>query len=974
MHSRVWTLILVLFLGGAVTAQAPLESIRLTPGDEMSNEKKSLQAELLIRKSEDQALAQIKDLLRKHRGEALEVELLFRLAELHMRRAKTERFFEIHRHSDTVTKLAPQHVKKASQKREIQQAISTYDNIRRRFPKYQQMDLVLFNSGFARQLINDDRSAEKLYWEIIAQHPNSYLVPDAHLAIGEINFERRGYQKALEHFLKIEDYPASRAYSYGMYKASWAYYNLQRSVDAMKKLEQVVTYGQYVKDNNLDSRLDLRAEALKDLALFYSDVMKAKGAVAYFMKWSRELSAWPQVHMLTEIYKRHGKHEDIEVVLLDVINMIPDKSAVIAAYDELLMTHERALNRDKAVERLNLFVRYCKGLAPRGKMPAEEAVELFDSCKGKVVESSHHLASKWHGLWIKNNKHELFQKSASLAYLAYLEFADPVTEEMAQVRFNYGELLFNGEEFRKASGSYALVRTAKPSQQLLHDGNYAAIVSLERATGDTWNDKDEQHFKKLVTSYLEDSPKGKYSLDLRFKVAFIAYQKGRYDEAMPQLKELGWAHKGTENGERAQDLYLDILNIKKRYGDLKQAAAEVGEMTRSSERKAKVKNIYQEAYFAEVQTSVEAGAGIQAAQSFLAFSKENPKSPLASKAWWNATQILFDAEEYKEGSQKCLEFAAAYPKDDQAKECLVQAALHFEKMGHLDQAAHALEMGAKLSQGAEAQKTLELAADFWALGGADSKADGLYDKLFSSSAAADQDRVLTKWHRLAQSRGMKARERLLRERVLALPKSAYKFELLAEQVESSFSKGDLPGAFRAASGIVGSSAAPSHLKAKARYFQARVLQDEFEKQSVKARPERLALVLGIKTEKLEKAQQAFQATISYRDSEYSLKALEGLAQIYLTYAQDMRTISAPQELSAQEQAQFRAELENLAIPMEEKGIEGVEQALRFAKDVKLRDDSAHRIQTWLDQLNHQPAGLDVRSFQPQPYLPRGGDA
>lgn len=950
-----------------------LEDLRFSVGDESTNEKKALQAELLVRKSEDQALAQLQSLLKKHRGQALEVELLFRLAELHMRRAKTERFFEIHRHSETVTKLAPSQVKKASQKREIEKAISTYSTIRNRFPKYQQLDLVLFNDGFARQLINDDRGAEKSYWEIISKYPNSYLIPDAHLAIGEINFEKRQFQKALDHFLKIEGYPASRAYSYGMYKAAWSYYNLQNAQDAIKKLEKVVEYGRYVKDNDLDSRLDLRNEALKDLALFYSDVMPPKGAVSYFIKQSRELDAWPFISILAEIYKRHGKYADVEVVLRDVIKMIPDPMAVIAAHNELLLTHERALQREKAVERLSLFVKYCKGLTPKKNAP-EETVAVYDECRDKVVESSHQLASKWHGLWLKNNKHELFQKSATLAYTAYLEFADPKTEEMAQVRFNFGELLYNAKEFRKASESYALVRTALPSNQLRHDGNYSAIVSLEKAVGDKWNDKDEAHFQQLVKIYLEDDPKGQYALDLKFKVAFVAYQKGRYAEAQPQFHAIGWEHKGTEKGERAQDLYLDILNINKNFTELKTAAAEVEKMTTDADRKKKIKTIYQEAYFAEIQVEQEKGQGDVAADNFIKFASENPTSRLASKAWWNATQLLFASGRYREGAGRCVEFATKFPKDENVKECLGLAARHYEQMGQLVGAASALEKVAELSEGQEKRKVLELAADFWALTGDGQKADKLYDKVATLVSEKEMGPLLEKWHVMAQDLGLKSRESFLRGKIMALSTHPYRYELLATQVESEWKAGKMSEAFKTAGEIVGSKSAPAHLKAKARYHQALVLKDEFERQSVKARPERVAMVLALKTDKLEKAQKAFQAVIAYKDPTYSSKALEGLAQIYITYADHLRKMDLPSDFTDGEREQFKAELENLAIPMEEKGIEGVLQALKFTKDVKLRDSAVLHLQNWLNELNHQPTLPNPEAIRPEAYFPRGGEA
>ena len=89
-------------------------------------------------------------------------------------------------------------------------------------------------------------------------------------------------------------------------------------------------------------------------------------------------------------------------------------------------------------------------------------------------------------------------------------------------------------------------------------------------------------------------------------------------------------------------------------------------------------------------------------------------------------------------------------------------------------------------------------------------------------------------------------------------------------------------AFNTAKRIISHDSLPKDLLARARFVQARVLEDEYRKQSVKAKMERVGIVLAIKTEKLEKAQKAFQSAIRYGDSPTSVKALANLATVTST--------------------------------------------------------------------------------------------
>ena len=94
-----------------------LKDLQFVTGDEEGNEVRALKTEMLVSSSEKKAVAQIKMLLKKYRNTPIEPDLWFRLAEMHMRRAKSDMFFEVHRKSETIVSLAPNVVKSASSKK-----------------------------------------------------------------------------------------------------------------------------------------------------------------------------------------------------------------------------------------------------------------------------------------------------------------------------------------------------------------------------------------------------------------------------------------------------------------------------------------------------------------------------------------------------------------------------------------------------------------------------------------------------------------------------------------------------------------------------------------------------------------------------------------------------------------------------------------------------------------------------------------
>lgn len=958
------------------------KQLKFKAGDEKGNEVKALKTELLVIKSEKRALDQLLKLQKKYQGTRMEPELLSRLAELYMRRARSERFFEIHKNSDQVAVFAPQLVKEASEANEIRKGIAIYKKIEEKFPYFRQMDLVIFNHAYAHQQLGELTQAEQLLGKLIKEHPTSPLVPDSYLAIGEICFGRRDFKAALENFRAIRRYPQARVYPYGLYKTAWAYYNLQQTDLGLKQLEEVVAFGKMVAEKNLDSKLDLRKEALGDMALFYSDVKKAPEAVEYFKVQAAELDPVPYIMRLVDLYNRHSSFKDIEAVLKDVIEQFPNSPTIAQAHEELMWNYERMKNRGSAGTQLATFDAWCEAQVAQAPKPKKGEVGGHE-CQAKIIDASRKLSGKWHALWKKQGGPDDLAASAEQVYALYLKHATFKEPELATVRFAYSELLFARGKFRPASESYALieeyqVKGVKVEAKIGHDAAYGAIFALEKANGNKWDDKDEKSFQVLADNYVKRNPQGQYAFDLRFKRAFIAYEKERYDEAGPQFKKIGWSDvpagtAGADKIQKSQDLYLDILNLKKDYRAIREAAKIL--MSKSGSdvaRSQHVEKVYREAYFSEIQQMEEKGDLAGAVDSYKKFALENTQSELAPKAWWNASQLQFRLGDAQGGANTCYQMHNLFPKAGNGKDCLTQAAQTFEAMARLDLAAKVLLNLADVEKEKQSHWR-EIAADFFALSGDPDRATEMYQKLADDAKGAKRLALLEKIAGIAQESGD--------TKAVAKLESVYSAEgiepqasrLIVEQAEQAFEKKDFNKAFNLSKKIISRDSLPKELLARARFVQASVLEDEYRRQSVKTRMDRIGMVLAIKTEKLEKAQKAFQSTAKYGDPGMSVKALRSLASLYIDYAKTVREMTVVASLPEADQKAFKAEIEQLATPMEDKGIEAMAQALEAAKKAKLRDGQIAELQKEVNKLNMKTdPSPSVQVKAPSIYVPKFG--
>lgn len=930
-----------------------------------NSQKAELNGELLISATEERAIRQLNKLIAKHKGTGLEAGLWFRLAELKIRRAKTGRYFEMNRDNDAVVHFAPAVTKNISSRKYIVEGVEIYDKIEKKFPDFRDMDVVLFNNAFARQEIGEGQISRKLYKRLIADFKDSALLPDAHLALGEMFYDEHNFKLALEQLNAIRNFPDSNVYSYGLYKAAWAYYNSQNTVAALKNLEETVVASKKA-DANGSPRLELRKEALSDMVLFFSELYPSGKAISYFKTQADKDEIGAILLKLSQLYSHHGKNSDMQVVLLDFIKSYPSAKEVPRAHYDLIENYETMKDRTTAVFEMGRLRDACAKLDQKSE-DLTECNKLFNS-------STSVLASKWHKIWLKDKQNVALGDNVEKTYRLYLD-KNKNEEKSVKTLFSLSELLFQREKFRMASDSYFTVFQLSKDKKMQTDSVYSALVSLEKAVKEKWSDADEKRFIQIGDAYLGTNPGGPYAKEVRYKQAFIAYEKGRYDEAGRKFKILAMMNSTDTKTLKSQDLYLDILNIKKNYEEISQLSFAWMKATPDADRRVRLNKIYQESYFSKIQILEETGKNQAAIASYNAFLKENPQSTLADKALWNAIQLDYKIGDLSQGAASGHQFYKLFPQSTKAKDALMKAAQSYEFLGQLNLAADVLDDLVRADP-KQVEKWTTVAADFRMLSGALDRAKVGYYKLINSKDPAIAMNAVRNLY-VIEEKGNKKDYKKIQTLILDRGYEPMASDLRLVHLEQLLESQENKKAFHDAMELLNDKKASLRARAGARFIQAKILESELRDQSVSTTPDRVTMVLGLKTGKLDKVQRAYQEVVKMGDADYTIRSLRDLAFCYDHYVKSVRNIHFKQEMPAADLAMLNGELEKVTLPIEDKAVETLSQALSFAKKIGTRDGTISKLQLDLNKLNmRQVSSLQTDVNSPPMLVPYivGGDS
>ena len=938
-----------------------LPEVRLDSPNEDVNELKAATSEVLITRSENKAIESLQNILKTKKGSPQEADLLYRLAELYMRRSKSGRFFDLQiaGKSKQLSSFPMPNEKGADW---IKKAMAIYSRLEIEFKKYPEMDSVLFNNAFAHQQVGKIKEAQTLYENMVTRFPKSALVPDCLVGLGELYYDQRKFSVAMEFLTRLEQHADSRVYPYGMYKLAWTHYNMSDTPKGVKRLLQVVELSPLsVEGENNKNKQNLRREALRDLTIFIGDSTPANELVMIFAKITKGEEFGQAMTDLARLYEGHGRFKDMNIFLPEFIKRDPDNVYLVKAHLSLVESNESLKLRDQVIEHLRTAAALCQTDSPWRLKQKREIPD--ESCSHGFKVTAKDIAEKWWEIWLKNKKHQEFTSLTEKALKIIIDHEEKETPDF-KTHYAYAELLFALDRFDEASEQYKMVADGiKGDAKLEQDATYSALFAKEKSISKLGKEKSplrEGERKDLALNFVKKYPKSSQTPEVTMKLAVIYYEEANYNESQKWLKPSLEGQYGKDLQAKAEDLQLDIYNIKKDYVSIQILAKKVTDSSHDSNRVANMTRIEQEASYAEIQDDIKSNKKSDGAEKLVRFSKEHVKSKMAPDALWQAVSLYFSEVSSTKGADTAVLFANQFPNDSRSPDALKEAAKTYAQNGYLMKAADTLKRIAE-SDKKDKDTNFELAADFYALEKRDKEARSIYNSLISTADAKTKSRLYSKIISTYQEKAGPEFAKL-QASVLALNIEPYATQILYDRLTQLLDSKKNPEAFELAKKIMSRDTTPL-LKAKARLVQAKILEQELTHQSLKTSTEdRFALVLGMKTERLEKAQTAYlSASKMAADSQVQIEALSGIDRCYSDYVDSLKAIQVPAGMSPSDQQNLKNEMAKIVSQLDNKRKDNAIQLKKLAK-VQVIDKN----KTW--NLTEMPANQSLSPVAHYPSL------
>ncbi len=931
-----------------------LPELNTQKSTETETDSQNLKSEVLISKTENKAIEALQNILKKKKGTPQEPDLLNRLAELYMRKSKSGRFFDLQRSANSKT-LSSFPVAEAKGADWLQKAVKTYNIILTQYPKFNETDSVLFNSAFAYQQLNLKKNSEANYKILIDRFPNSAILPDTLLALGELLYDQGRFADAKLYFEKIENYPESRVYVYGLYKLGWANYNLKNSAEAIKKLKLVVQKNPPETEGTNKKGYYLRKEAIRDLVLFIGEVYQAEDLYDFFKGIVTTDELGPALFDMAKLYDSYSRLKDIHIFLNEFIKKEPDNMYVVKSHILMAETYETIKKRDQVISELTYAGEECAvGSRWRKEQTAEEVAEI---CQSEFKRASLDLAKRWWEIWQKNKSHKEFSLLTETILKLIIKNEDVTTPDL-KTRTILAELQFQIEKYDEAAENYYFVASHSKEKKEVHDTLYASLYSIEKQLELKSSDKKKDDRKQRSIEYYTKFPEGEHFYPVGLKVAVIYYEEKNYEEALKVLTVTEKSKNDLVVRSKSQDLILDIYNIQKRYTELKSLSQVYLKESKDEARSKSLQKIYEESHFSEIQVKNSQLKPMEQTQNLISYFDLHKGSDLGQRALLDALKIYLENKSLNKFAQSAEDLLKLYPNYDKKSNLIKDLINSYTDLTNLKKAAEwSLKLAAMEKEKDKKHLYSENAADLFLLEGNNKDARTIYQQLLNDSPKNKRIQLFAKIKATLDSSKDQKEIQKINGIILELNIEPFATEVLTEKAVNLFNDKNYKDAFELTMKILKRDS-PTEARAKARFIQGQILEQEFTSQSMKtSKEDRLAMIIQLKTERLEKAQTAYLSVTKMTTAPDLVRSsFEAIDRCYGHYIEALATMPLPESLSAKDQAELRGEIKKVLGPIEEKRKENL--AAIGEKDSNKNRRTAN-VDAWLETTPETSARLEL---------------
>src|SRR5690606_34690383 len=317
----------------------------------------------------DEQIESLKRIINRLDAGPQKSELLFQLAEIWIKKAKYVYFQEWADYDARLNKYyecvdaqgeencgaRPEPVHRQSTVY-TDEALRLYEQILKDSPNYPRKDEVLF--ALALNLYNKGEEYRKLaiqrYRDLVTQYPNSPLVGDAYVAMGNHFFESNDLARATDSFQRALAASANdpKVYNYALYKLAWCEYNAGEYEPALLKFQEVVDRAEAARGRERS----LRDEALNDMALVWQKLELVEEAHDYYHRKVGRVEARNYFAKLANRYFQDGDHQFAIRSYRLLIDGDPNDPKNPGFQKNIVESYEGLRQRDKVLEEMRVLV------------------------------------------------------------------------------------------------------------------------------------------------------------------------------------------------------------------------------------------------------------------------------------------------------------------------------------------------------------------------------------------------------------------------------------------------------------------------------------------------------------------------------------------------------------------------------------------------------------------------------------------
>lgn len=400
-------------------------------------------------------------------------------------------------------------------------------------------------------ILGQMKETEKVYQQVTKEGEKKHsqnVIGQAHAAYGDLYFQKAEFKKAKEQYEKALSIKQTPNKGLVHYRLAWCLFNLDQVKNSIAKMEMILTTPELTQVHNGDEIAQdesFKIDVAKDLASFYARTKITKQTVAKLTHLSPNHEKINNLYFLATEADRLGKKKESALVWLIYLDQSGKDKNALEAQIRLMR-----LRRDTGdvTASLAIFDNVKKLMEDPG---CDKNCDLYQSqIKSWITD--------WSREEKKNQTPELTQ-----AYVQYTQIF-PNDEEMffsgAIAAKQRKQLSLAYDLFKQAADvSHKNLRKADDKQTkallTIRDQSLVAQMDISETL------KDSKLRFMAYMHYLELQPKGSQEFEVRYQLAQLEFEDGKYQKSADSFRYLALEkiNGKKELQKSAADMSLEAL-------------------------------------------------------------------------------------------------------------------------------------------------------------------------------------------------------------------------------------------------------------------------------------------------------------------------------------------------------------------------------------------------------------------------------